>query len=163
ISHVWSTLTSTNASNGVGNNPGRLGQLGNSRGLYWSQGLKVGQHAPLAGVGAGGFDTARTRYTTNSLAFAHAHSYVIQTFADLADARGAATSDPVSVDPLWELSAIYTALGDRAAARHELVEAARLQPSNPQTWRQLGAFDVAAHSPTQTALAELYTALRLDP
>ena len=38
--------------------------------------------ARLAGVGAGGFDTARTRYTTTPTVFAHAHSYLIETFAD---------------------------------------------------------------------------------
>ncbi len=82
ISHVWSTLTSTTPERGVGNSPGRLAQLSNSRPLYWSEGLKVGEHAPLAGVGAGGFDTARTRYSTSTLAVAHAHSYAIETFAD---------------------------------------------------------------------------------
>ena len=82
VSHVWSTLTSTTPSSGVGNNPGRLAQLSNSRPLYWHEGLKVGEHALLAGAGAGGFDTARTRYTTNPLAVAHAHSYAIETFAD---------------------------------------------------------------------------------
>ena len=82
ISHVWSELTSTAPSSGVGNSPGRLAQLSNSRPLYWSEGLKVGEHSLLAGTGAGGFDTARTRYTTNPLEVAHAHSYAIETFAD---------------------------------------------------------------------------------
>jgi hypothetical protein len=301
-SHVWNELTSTTPSSGVGNNPGRLAQLSNSRPLYWSEGLKVGEHAPLAGAGAGGFDTARTRYTTNPLEVAHAHSYAIETFADfgligiavslalllawgaavrrtliptpehtseriglitmlavvvtygvsslidwtwfipgvtvpalvcagwlagrgplaatapspesrtfdrmplgrvagavavlgatliaawfvwqplhssdqvssaidamtrgdaraaLADARGAADSDPVSVDPLWELSAIYSAVGDRAASRAELVKATGIQPSNAQTWQQLGSYDLQAHHP-QLAMRELQRALRLD-
>ena len=308
VSHVWSTLTSTTPSSGVGNNPGRLAQLSNSRPLYWREGLKVGEHALLAGAGAGGFDTARTRYTTNPLAVAHAHSYAIETFADfgligiavslalliawgaavrrtlsprrddperaaewigmvtllavvvtyavsslidwtwfipgvtvpalvcagwlagrgplpgrertagpastanssglplgraaaatailavaliaawfvwqplhssdqvtaaidamtrgdaqaaLTDARSAADSDPVSVDPLWELAAIYSATGNQAASRAELVKATQVQPSNAQTWQQLGSFDLQAHHPQQ-ALAELQTALRLD-
>jgi hypothetical protein len=305
-SHVWNELTSTAPSSGVGNDPGRLAQLSNSRPLYWSEGLKVGEHAPLAGAGAGGFDTARTRYTTNPLEVAHAHSYAIETFADfgltgiavslallvswgaavrrtlgpgrpddplragertglitmlaivvtygvsslidwtwfipgvtvpalvcagwlagrgplsaaepraagrsgaglplgrlasavailaatliaawfvwqplhssdqvtaainamthgdapsaLADARGATHSDPVSVDPLWELSAIYSAIGNQQASRAELVKATKLQPSNAQTWQQLGAYDLQAHHP-ELAIPELQRALRLD-
>ena len=321
ISHVSSKLTST--SSGVSNSPGRLGQLGNSRPLYWSEGLKVGEHALLAGAGAGGYDTARTRYTTNQLAVAHAHSYLIETFADfgliglavslalfvawlvavrrtlggasadpdqaaervglitllavvvtfgvsslidwvwfipgvtvpalicagwlagrgplgtaalrseagsasaaapeavepavarpatrpgiglgraagaigiaaalliagwfvwqplhssdevtaaikamarqdtgaaLADARSASAANPVSVDPLWELSSIYSALRDPAASRQELVKATQLQPANALTWQELGSFDLQAHRP-RLALAELETSMRLD-
>ncbi len=81
ISHVWTELTSPSAVQ-PGNNPGRIAELGNSRPLYWSEGLKVGEHALLAGVGAGGFDTAHTRSSSSALAVAHAHSYVIETFAD---------------------------------------------------------------------------------
>ena len=80
ISHVWNEVTSPNSH--VGNNPGRIAALGNSRPLYWSEGLKVGEHALLAGVGAGGFDTAHTRYSSSTLSVAHAHSFVIETFAD---------------------------------------------------------------------------------
>ncbi len=342
-------------------------QLGNSRPLYWSEGLKVGEHALLAGVGAGGFDTARTRYSSSTLDVAHAHSFVIETFADfgliglavrfallgawavavgrtlgigpgrparqsagaadrlsvangagaadsspsgngagnarhahapiagvaaepadaphragdarvalspyaaeraglitmlavvvifgvsslidwtwfipgvavpalvcagwlagrgplsapvgrakhppaparaspgaaagaigivaatlvaawfvwqplhsanefdaaitamqrgdsaaaLADAHSAAASDPVSVDPLWELSVIYRARGDPTAARQELVKATTVQPSNPQTWQALGTFDLDHHQ-ANLALLELQTAQQLD-
>ena len=304
ISHAWSTLTS--ASSNVGNGAERLGQLGNSRGLYWREGLKVGEHSLLAGVGAGGFDIARTRYTTSASQVAHAHSYLIETFADLgliglavsiallaawalacrrtlaastrsdrtgaertgmitllavvvtfgvsslidwtwfvpgvavpalvaagwlagrgplepsgdvtragvggitftpgrlaaaiaavvaaviaaffvwqplhssdsfgaaitamtrgnaaaalADARAAADSDPVSIDPLLEESSIYGALQNQAAARSELVKATSLQPENPQSWVYLGTFDLQAHQ-TRLAVAELETAHRLD-
>jgi hypothetical protein len=301
-SHVWNELTSTTPSSGLDNNPGRLAQLSNSRPLYWREGLKVGEHAVVAGTGAGGFATARTRYTTNPLEVAHAHSYAIETFADLGligiavslallvawgaavrrtlistpapsceriglttmlaivviwgvsslidwtwfipgvtvpalvcagwlagrgplgapaptrepgtgarvplgraaaalgvltvtlvaawfvwqplhssdqvssaidamtrgdaqaaltDARGAADSDPVSVDPLWELSAIYSAIGNHSASRAELVKATDIQPSNPQTWQQLGSYDLQAHHP-ELAMPELQRALRLD-
>ena len=304
ISHVWSRLTST--SSGVNNAPGRLGQLGNSRPLYWSEGLKVGEHSLLAGAGAGGYQTARTRYTTNPLAVGHAHSYLVETFADfgligiavtlalfvawiaavrrtlsgtpddprhaaervglftllavvvtfgvsslidwtwfipgvtvpalicagwlagrgplapsapeaaqsrsqpgiglgrlggtiaiaaallivgwfvwqplhsfdevttaidamarqdtgaaLAAARSASAANPVSVDPLFELSAIYSSLSNPTASRQELVKATQVQPANAQTWQQLGWFDLQAKQP-RLALAELETALRLD-
>jgi hypothetical protein len=368
ISHVWTTLTSTNSAQ-PSNNAARLAALGNSRPLYWSEGLKVGEHALLAGVGAGGFDTAHTRYSSSTLAVAHAHSYLIETFADfgligiavslalfvawwravartlgfrawwrgrapgagrdagaanemsvngtqpngtspngthapeatsthtpdatngthtpeaangavnasaapathaaeraglvtllavvvtfgvsslidwtwfipgvavpalvcagwlagrgplgnpvgrgdrrrlstspaaaaaglgivaativaawfvwqplhssdefgaaisaitrgdsaaaLADAQSAAASDPVSVDPLWELSAIYTAVRDPGAARQELVKATTIQPANPESWEQLGEFDLAQHQ-TIVAVLELQTAQLLD-
>jgi len=81
ISHAWSTLT--NVKGGVGDSPGRLGQLGNSRPLYWHDGLQVGEHALLKGVGAVGYDTARLRYSTSTLHVGHAHSYLVETFADL--------------------------------------------------------------------------------
>jgi tetratricopeptide (TPR) repeat protein len=81
ISHAWSSLTSVN--NGVGNGADRLGQLGSSRPLYWSEGITVGEHALLKGVGALGYATVRTRYTKSPRIAEHAHSYLIQTFADL--------------------------------------------------------------------------------
>ena len=58
-------------------------QLGSSRPLYWSEGITVGEHALFKGVGALGYAVARTRYTTKPEVTGHAHSYVIQTFADL--------------------------------------------------------------------------------
>ena len=309
VSHVWHTLTSSNATQ-PGNNPGRIAALGNSRPLYWSEGLKVGEHNLLDGAGAGGFDTAHTRYSSNTLAVAHAHSFVIETFADfgliglaiglalfaawaravmrtlelrsdrpaapnpyvaaeraglftllavvvtfgvsslidwtwfipglavpalvcagwlagrgplkqpvgraperrrlstspgaaaaglgivaativaawfvwqplhsendfngaitamasgnsttaLADAQSAAAADPVSVEPLWELSEIYSARRDPTAARLELVKAANVQPANPETWEQLGEFDLAQQQPI-VAVTEFQTAEFLD-
>ena len=84
ISHEWTVLTSPNQGHQrVGNSAERLTQLGNSRSTYWREGLTVGEHALLKGVGALGYGTARTRYTANPLEVQEAHSYVIQTFADL--------------------------------------------------------------------------------
>jgi O-Antigen ligase len=315
VSHVWTELTSPSTPQ-PGNNPGRIAALGNSRPLYWSEGLKVGEHSLLAGAGAGGFATARTRYSSNSLSVAHAHSYVIETFADfgligiavslallvawwlaaartlgfsagprtrtsadpsattnrtderiglitllaivvifgisslidwtwfipgvavpalacagwlagrgpldrpvgraehrrrltispgagaaaigilaitiaagwfvwqplhsanafdaaitamtehdsaaaLADAQSAAASDPVSVEPLWELSEIYSAQGNQTAARQQLMKATTIQPANPETWEQLGEFDLAQHQ-ANLALLELQAAQQLD-
>jgi len=81
ISHAWTSLTST--SPGVGNSAGRVTQLGSSRPLYWSEGITVGEHALLKGVGALGYATARTQYTLRPQITSHAHSYLVQTFADL--------------------------------------------------------------------------------
>ncbi len=79
VSHLWSRLTSPTS--GVSDNPNRLTQLGSSRPTYWRQGLKVGAHHPVAGAGAFGFATACQRYSRGCVL--QAHSYVVQTFADL--------------------------------------------------------------------------------
>ena len=80
VSHIWSTLTNTKG--GTGDNASRLVQVSNSRARYWSEGLKVGEHSLLKGMGAVGYGTARLRYTSDKLLAQHAHSYVIETFAD---------------------------------------------------------------------------------
>jgi hypothetical protein len=81
VSHLWQQATDPHSS-GVNDNAGRLSQLGNSRARYWSEGMKVGRHDLLKGSGALGFATARTRYSTDALVVQHAHSYVVETFAD---------------------------------------------------------------------------------
>jgi cytochrome c-type biogenesis protein CcmH/NrfG len=81
--------------------------------------------------------------------------------AAIAYARTAAASDPVAVDPLWELAAFYIALGNLPAAHHELASATSLQPSNPATWEQLAGFDLQ-HGRAAEAVGALHNALRLD-
>jgi hypothetical protein len=305
ISHVWHSLTNVN---GVSSNTaGRIFQFGNSRPRYWHEGIVVGEHALLHGVGALGYGTARVRYVIDTFKVDHAHSYLVETFADLgliglaltiallvawcmaaaralawrtpwrslsserglereglvtvavvvvmfglqsaidwtwyfpgvaiptlvcagwlagrgplnepagrlrdrpsllarplagftitglatvallaawlmwqplrsadaasaaigastnpaafADARSAAGSDPLAYQPLFELSALYQRIGDRAAARAELVHATQVQSQNPETWVQLGSFDLAAGKP-RSALADLAVASVLDP
>ena len=308
ISHAWDTLTNVNAvtSNGVA----RFGSLGSSRPLYWSEGIKVGEHALFKGVGALGFATARARYATHQDVAVHAHSYVVQTFADLgllglaislallvswtisaarsvaartrwsaldpgqtaereglialglvvlafgiqsaidwtwffpavavpvllcagwlsgrgplaspvglaarrvsliarpavaagatalaavslllawliwqplssadslasaenaalsghlssafSDARDAASADPLALEPLFVLSALYQSARDDAAARAELVKAVRLQPENAQSWLALGSFDLDNHH-ARRSLPSLERANMLDP
>src|SRR5581483_9435033 len=80
ISHDWHSLTNPNR--GVGDTPGRLVQVSNSRARYWREGFDVGSHALLKGVGALGFGTARTRFSSDARVAEHAHSYVVETFAD---------------------------------------------------------------------------------
>ena len=81
VSHVWNTLINPNPT--VGDNAGRLVELGSSRARYWREGLSVGEHALLKGVGALGYGTARTRYSNDPWIVQHAHSYEVETFADL--------------------------------------------------------------------------------
>lgn len=83
ISHLWKELTNPNGT--VTDATGRLVQLSNSRPHYWGVALKVGEHHPLAGVGALGFQIAQDRYAgphAVSYPAVHAHSYVFETFAD---------------------------------------------------------------------------------
>jgi tetratricopeptide (TPR) repeat protein len=80
----------------------------------------------------------------------------------VADANIAAARNPLSAEPLWDLSAIYDAAGDRLRARAELERAVRLQPSNPATWQQLGEYDLQIRRPRE-AVAVLRAALYLDP
>jgi hypothetical protein len=82
ISHIWHEFTSPN-SGGTGDQAGRLLVIDNSRGTYWNEGLHVGEHALLKGVGAGGFGTARGHYSADPHLNQHAHSYLVQAFADL--------------------------------------------------------------------------------
>ncbi|MBV9309580.1 MAG: hypothetical protein JOZ73_02040 [Solirubrobacterales bacterium] len=48
IKHFWSSVT--NSRQFVGDAPGRLVKLSNTRSLYWSDALKVGEHSLLAGT-----------------------------------------------------------------------------------------------------------------
>jgi O-antigen ligase len=82
ISRGWSLLTSTNVGSG-GVNASRLLAPDNSHARYWSEGLKVGEHALLKGVGGLGYGTASLRYTSFQGSAVNAHSYLIETFADL--------------------------------------------------------------------------------
>jgi hypothetical protein len=80
-----------------------------------------------------------------------------------ADLQNAINRDPVSVDPLFELAAVQSSAGRRAAAHATLIRAVRLQPSNPQTWAQLAGFDLYTLGDAKSALADLRAALYLDP
>jgi Flp pilus assembly protein TadD len=80
----------------------------------------------------------------------------------IADGQAAAAANPLSVDPLFELSAIYGATGNQPAALHELQRAARLQPSNPATWETLGELYLR-RGQARSAMFELTKARPLDP
>ena len=81
--------------------------------------------------------------------------------AAITDARSAADADPVSIDPLLELSAIYSAAGQTEAAEIELVEATQRQPQNPASWLALGQFLLDQHQ-WGNAVKVLSEAHRLD-
>jgi hypothetical protein len=310
VSHVWTRLTATNG-NFIGDQPGRLVELSNSRPTYWREGVKVGEHHLLAGVGARGFQTAQLRYS-NLTWTVDAHSYLVVTFADfgliglalslalltawvlaanralvlrwprvrdlrgppvaptasqservglltlfvvvvtfglhslvdwtwfipgnavvalvcagwlagrgpvqdapapagrrrrlsrspgaallvtaiaavtaiavfaivsplrsydstqssiaalvhgdtgaaITDARRASSSDPESIDPRLVLATIYTSEDNRAAARAQLAKATSIQAGNPETWEELGCFDLGHSATAQSELARAFT------
>ncbi len=304
ISHGWSALINPNAD--VSDQSSRVTQLGSARPIYWHEALSVAEHALLKGAGELGYGIARLRYSTSGAKADQAHSYLMQTFADLgliglaltlallvawgiaaarpltprtpwealsgaaaaerrglaaaaaivlafgvqsaldwtwyfpgvaipallcagwlagrgpltapvgvrrrrppisarpgagaivtglvtlalaagwvmwqplrsaqalsaaenansnaqafADARAAASSDPLAYQPHFVLSALQQHLGDRAAARAQLVAATRAQPSNPYTWYQLGTYDFAAGD-KRAAVADMTRVLALD-
>jgi O-Antigen ligase len=97
----------------------------------------------------------------DSLRSAETAAYAGDASAALTDARTAATEDPVSIEPLFLLSTIYTHLGDPASARRELIDATRRQPANPQTWQELGCFDYVHHD--ARASLELARLVNLAP
>jgi tetratricopeptide (TPR) repeat protein len=84
------------------------------------------------------------------------------TASAFADARTAVTSNPLSADPLFELSALYSATREQGAARAELQKAITLQPENFNTWLQLGEFEIQQKRP-RAALAALHRAVVLNP
>jgi hypothetical protein len=75
----------------------------------------------------------------------------------------ARSRNPLSIDPLLSRAVVENVAGHKAAARAALVEAVRLQPSNPQTWEYLSRFAVDQENDPKLALRLLGPALYLDP
>jgi hypothetical protein len=77
-------------------------------------------------------------------------------------AQNAVDYDPVSAEALFTLSTIQQHSGEAALARATLVRAVHLQPSNPQTWKALGEYDLQNGKPAD-ALSELRATVYLNP
>lgn len=82
ISHAWDALTNPNAI-APGNTPGRLTAVASERARYWKEALQVFDAHPMVGAGAEGYATAHLRFETHTLEVRHAHSFILQTLADL--------------------------------------------------------------------------------
>ena len=82
VSHAVHDLTDPNAKPPP-NTPGRLTAVASVRARYWKEGLQVFAAHPLVGAGAEGYATAHLRYETETLEVRHAHSFIVQTLADL--------------------------------------------------------------------------------
>ncbi len=70
-----------------------------------------------------------------------------------ASARTAASRNPLSIEPLSQLSVLYQEANEPRAARAELVKATQLQPQNPQPWLWLGQLDLANGHPSDALVA----------
>jgi len=71
--------------------------------------------------------------------------------------------NPLSVEPLFERSAVELAAGRKDQARAALEAAVRLQPSNPTPWIRLAEYQLLVAGDARTALDVLGPALYLDP
>jgi hypothetical protein len=80
-----------------------------------------------------------------------------------AQAQTARDRNPLSVDPLFDLSAIETAAGRKFAARAALEKAVHLQPANPDTWLRLAQFELDVLKRPRVAMTAIRPALYLDP
>ncbi len=90
------------------------------------------------------------------------------TDAALSDFRTAVNAFPVSLTAIQYLGAMYTTLGDHAAARHQFVRGTQVQPSNACSWMYLGQFeylhgDTAAGQAALTRAGELNVAAVFTP
>jgi hypothetical protein len=83
------------------------------------------------------------------------------TAAAFSAARDAASTDPLSIEPLTRMSSLYVQLGDLTSARAELIKARNLQPENPTTWLNLGLFDFF-HGHVARSLPEFIRTIELD-
>jgi tetratricopeptide (TPR) repeat protein len=81
----------------------------------------------------------------------------------LVQARAAHDRNPLALTPLLDISTIQDAAGDKAGAQRTLEQAVRLQPANPESWRQLAAYQLNSLNQPTPAFAALRAALFLDP
>jgi tetratricopeptide (TPR) repeat protein len=95
---------------------------------------------------------------SDALSAAEARDFA-QARAEIADAE---SINPLSVELLFQQSAIEQADNDVAAARAALQEAVRKQPANPAPWLNLAEFELDQGRKPQ-ALSAVGSALYLDP
>jgi tetratricopeptide (TPR) repeat protein len=81
----------------------------------------------------------------------------------LVQARAAHDRDPLALEPLFDLATAQSAAGQRDAAQRTYGEAVRLQPANPESWRQLANYQLNTLNQPSPAFAALRAALVLDP
>jgi tetratricopeptide (TPR) repeat protein len=136
--------------------------------------LRSGIRSPLRAAAAGG-----TLLVALSLAWATMQPYrAVQAGDEAIDAldggrtqvdrarelaQTARDRNPLSVQPLFELSVIEVVAGRRDAARKAIEDAVALQPGNPETWVRAAEFALRQDGRPQRAIDLLGPALFLDP
>jgi hypothetical protein len=83
--------------------------------------------------------------------------------AALAAAESARGLNPLSAGPLRAEANARVFAGDIAGAGRALAEAVDVQPDNPQTWYELGAFELQIAKRPEAAIEPLARAAELDP
>ena len=78
-------------------------------------------------------------------------------------ARDAASIDPLSLEPLWLMSFVADARGDKATAERMLERAARRQPANAEAWRRLGRYRLSELNDPRGAVDAFRIAYYFDP
>ena len=78
-------------------------------------------------------------------------------------ARLATERNPLSIDHLFELSAIEQARGRTPEAERALQRAVELQPASAEAWRRLGRFQLTVKNDAAGALRSFQAAYYLDP
>jgi tetratricopeptide (TPR) repeat protein len=140
-------------------------------GLSWRERLREGARHRPAAIAAGltvlvalSFAWATWQPLRSVNAGDKALELVIAHKTDAArrEALKAKDLDPLSIDPLFDLSVVATQAGDKAQARRWLERAVQLQPRNATSWLSLAQYDLDQAKPDQ-ALKELGAALYLDP
>ena len=80
-----------------------------------------------------------------------------------ADARRAHSYDPLAVDPLITLALVQQQQGQSSQALATLYSAQRLQPQNYKVHQQIGTLLITAFGNDAEGVAQLHTALALNP
>jgi hypothetical protein len=125
----------------------------------WRIGLATGA-AAIALLAAWTSWQPQRAVATGSDALATAETgHFSQARAQIADAE---KINPLSVDLLFQQSAIAGASGDVAGARRALQDAVRKEPANPATWLTLAEFELQQGN-KPLALSAVGSALYLDP
>ncbi|MDX6696656.1 MAG: hypothetical protein QOE65_53 [Solirubrobacteraceae bacterium] len=81
----------------------------------------------------------------------------------LVQAGAAHQRNPLGLRPLFDLSTVQDAAGQKDAAQRSLEQAVRLQPANPDSWTQLATYQLNVLNQPTVAFQSARAALFLDP